>query len=89
MLPGLPTRAAIAFAESCGVSVESLQRLDEGKGPALFFVGSKSGAAATELLPGIVQSALDSLPVPKRMRWGAADAEFVRPVHWVVMLYGG
>ena len=85
---GAPTRAAIAFAESCGAPVESLQRLDEGKGPALFFIGSKPGVAAVELLPGIVQSALDALPVPKRMRWGAADAEFVRPVHWVVMLYG-
>ncbi len=23
------------------------------------------------------------------MRWGAGDAEFVRPVHWIVMLHGG
>src|SRR5690606_21244038 len=46
------------------------------------------GRASVELLPGIVREALDNLPIPKRMRWGARRAEFVRPVHWVVMLYG-
>jgi glycyl-tRNA synthetase beta chain len=39
-------------------------------------------------LPGIVKAALDALPIAKRMRWGAGDAEFVRPVHWAVMLFG-
>lgn len=85
---GLPTRAAIAFAESCNTTVADLQRLDEGKGPALFFVGTKSGTSVAQLLPGIVQSALDALPVPKRMRWGAGNTEFVRPVHWLLMLHG-
>ena len=41
-----------------------------------------------ELLPGVVQAALDALPIPRRMHWGAGQALFVRPVHWVVMLYG-
>jgi glycyl-tRNA synthetase beta chain len=85
---GRPTRAAEAFAESCGVEVGALQRLEEGKGPALFFIGTKEGVAAAQLLPGIVQNALAALPIPKRMRWGAGSAEFVRPVHWVVMLLG-
>jgi glycyl-tRNA synthetase beta chain len=85
---GTPTRAALAFAQSCGTAVESLQRLEEPKGTFLFFVGSKPGIDAVALLPGIVQSALDALPIPKRMRWGAGSAEFVRPVHWLVMLYG-
>ena len=85
---GQPTRAALAFAETCGTSVEALQRLDEGKGPALFFIGSKKGEESVTLLPAIVQEALDTLPIPKRMRWGAGNAEFVRPVHWSVMLYG-
>ena len=42
----------------------------------------------SSLLPGIVQRSLDALPIPKRMRWGASSAEFVRPVHWLVMLFG-
>jgi glycyl-tRNA synthetase beta chain len=85
---GEPTRAALAFAESCGSTVEALQKLDEGKGTFLFFVGTKPGARAVELLPGLVQAALDALPIPRRMHWGAGTALFVRPVHWVVMLFG-
>jgi glycyl-tRNA synthetase beta chain len=85
---GQPTRAALAFAESCGVKVDELQKLDEGKGQFLFFIGTKAGARTVELLPGIVQASLDALPIPKRMRWGAGTAEFVRPVHWLVMMYG-
>jgi glycyl-tRNA synthetase beta chain len=85
---GQPTRAALAFAESCGAAVDALQKLDEGKGSFLFFIGTKSGAAATELLPQIVQASLDALPIPRRMHWGSGTAEFVRPVHWLVMLYG-
>jgi glycyl-tRNA synthetase beta chain len=85
---GEPTRAALAFAESCGTRVEALQRLDEGKGTFLFFLGTRDGERAVALLPGLVQAALDALPIPRRMHWGAGNAMFVRPVHWVVMLYG-
>lgn len=85
---GQPTRAATAFAESCGVKVDALQKLEEGKGTFLFFIGTKPGAAVTELLPQIVQASLDALPIPRRMHWGSGTAEFVRPVHWLIMLYG-
>ncbi len=85
---GAPTRAALAFAEGCGVDVAALTRLDEGKGIFLLFTGTKPGALATALLPTIAQAALDGLPIPRRMRWGEGTAMFVRPVHWVVMLFG-
>jgi glycyl-tRNA synthetase beta chain len=84
----LPTRAAQAFAASCGVAVEELQRREETKGAFLYHVGVRAGAPAVELLPGLVQGALDALPIPRRMRWGAGEAQFVRPVHWIAMLYG-
>jgi glycyl-tRNA synthetase beta chain len=85
---GQPTRAATAFAESCGVPVADLQKLEEGKGTFLFYIGTKPGTDAVALLPGIVQASLDALPIPKRMRWGSGTAEFVRPVHWLLMIYG-
>jgi len=85
---GAPTRAATAFAESCGTKVEALERQSEGKGTFLFFVGTRAGERALELLPGIVQTALEQLPIPRRMHWGSGSALFVRPVHWVVMLLG-
>jgi glycyl-tRNA synthetase beta chain len=86
---GAPTAAAAKFAEKCGVSLSALTRVTEGKGEFLFYSGSKPGVATTTLLPAIVQKALDALPIPKRMRWGSSTAEFVRPVHWLTLLFGG
>jgi len=85
---GQPTKAAAGFAASCGVSVDQLQQVDGPKGRVLFFVGTKKGEPTAALLPGIVQASLDALPIAKRMRWGAGENEFVRPVHWAVMLLG-
>jgi len=86
---GAPTKAALGFAASCGVDVERLQQVDGPKGRILQFDMTKKGASTTELLPGIVSTSLSALPVAKRMRWGAGEQEFVRPVHWLVMLFGG
>lgn len=85
---GKPTPAALGFARSCGVAIEALQKLETDKGAWLVYRGEQRGAAATALLPQLVQQALDKLPIPKRMRWGSSRAEFVRPVHWLVMLFG-
>ena len=83
---GNPTKAAEAFAASCGVKVADLGRLETDKGAWLVFRQTQAGQATTELFPAIVDKALAALPIPKRMRWGAGSAEFVRPVHWIVML---
>jgi glycyl-tRNA synthetase beta chain len=85
---GQATRAAQAFAASCGVPLEALERREEAKGAFLHYAGVRPGAAATELLPALIEGALAALPIPRRMRWGAGEAQFVRPVHWIVMLYG-
>ena len=85
---GKPTRAASAFADSCGVKVDDLTRITDNKGEFLFCRTTRPGEQASKLLPGIVQAALDALPIARRMRWGAGTAQFVRPVHWVVMLHG-
>ena len=85
---GSPTRAALAFAEGCGVPIEAIGRVETAKGAWLFHSAQSPGRASAELLHGIVTAALAALPIPRRMRWGSGDAEFVRPVHWVVMLLG-
>ncbi|HEY0748410.1 MAG TPA: glycine--tRNA ligase subunit beta [Steroidobacteraceae bacterium] len=85
---GTPTQAAAAFAKSCGVAVEELSKLTTEKGAWLQFRGIERGAATTTLLGNILGQAIAALPIAKRMRWGAHSAEFVRPVHSVVLLYG-
>ncbi len=86
---GHPTKAAEGSARSCGAnSVAELQRQETDKGAWLVHVSTEPGAATAELIPAIVESALAGLPIPKRMRWGDRDDQFVRPVHWVVLLFG-
>ncbi len=85
---GCATQAAIGFAKSCGVEVEELDQLETKKGSWLSFRAIEKGQSTTALIPGLVNQALAALPIPKRMRWGDRDDEFVRPVHWVVLLFG-
>jgi len=85
---GAPTKAAQGFARSCGVAVEELDRSKSGDVEKLVFSLKESGRPVQDLLPRLVRDALEQLPVPKRMRWGTSREEFVRPVHWVVMMYG-
>ena len=83
---GKPLRAALAFAESCGVSIAELGRVESAKGAWLNFSATEKGRPTEELLEEIVRRAVAALPSPKRMRWGSGDAEFVRPAHWFVLL---
>jgi glycyl-tRNA synthetase beta chain len=85
---GTATQAAAAFAKSCGVAVDELSKLTTEKGAWLQFRGTERGAATTTLFKDILSQAIAALPIAKRMRWGAHSAEFVRPVHSVVLLYG-
>lgn len=85
---GEPTQAALGFARSCGVALEDVEQIETDKGAWLSVNIEQKGAAVVDLLPDIVAKSLTTLPVPKRMRWGDSDIEFVRPVHWLLMLYG-
>ncbi len=85
---GAWTKAAEKFAAGAGVAVDALVEREEEKGAYVYAHKLEHGEAAAALLPRLVEQALGALPVPRRMRWGAAEAEFVRPVHWLVMLLG-
>lgn len=83
---GAPTKAAEAFAKKNGVEVSELATENDGKTDKLVVNAKAGGEAAADLLEGIVNASLAALPISKRMRWGASRAEFVRPVHWAIML---
>ena len=85
---GQPTRAALGFARSCGVDVGDLDRLATPKGTWLVHRAEEPPRPASDLVPGVIEAALAEIPIARRMRWGDGDAQFVRPVHWLVLLLG-
>ena len=85
---GNPSKAAEGFARSCGVTVDQLEQQETPKGTWLMFNQRQAGKNSAELIPEIINKSLSALPIPKRMRWGSRNEEFVRPVHWAILLFG-
>ena len=83
---GNPTRAAMGFAKGLGIEASELTTINTDKGDYVGYIQTVQGQATTELLPTIFQTALDNLPIAKRMRSGASRNEFVRPVQWAVLM---
>ncbi|CAM3600849.1 glycine--tRNA ligase beta subunit [Psychrobacter glaciei] len=83
---GNPTRAAMGFAKGLGIEASELITINTDKGDYIGYEQTIQGQATTELLPAIFQTALDNLPIAKRMRSGASRNEFVRPVQWAVLM---
>lgn len=88
MKDGQPTPALAGFARSCGVDVSELSIVSNGKQDVYAFSSTKPGEALSAQLADVVSLALKKLPVPKLMRWGDSDVQFVRPVHGLIMLHG-
>ena len=82
---GNATKAANGFARGCGVAVSELQQKETDKGTWLYFEQNQPGQSLSDLLPDMISQALTRLPIPKRMRWGDRDDEFVRPVKWLLL----
>ncbi len=85
---GTPSKAAQGFATSCGASFDQLEKLETEKGAWLIFKQAVQGQPTSALIPDIIRKSLAQLPIAKRMRWGAYEHEFVRPVHSAVLLFG-
>ena len=83
---GNPTRAAMGFAKGLGIDASELITINTDKGDYVGYEQIIQGQETTELLPTIFQTALDNLPIAKRMRSGASRNEFVRPVQWAVLM---
>jgi glycyl-tRNA synthetase beta chain len=83
---GNPTPAALGFAKSCGVEIDALKQ----ENGYLVFRSKRKGSKTLELIPEIFTETLKQMDelVPKRMRWGSADETFVRPVRWLLALFG-
>ncbi len=83
-----PPEAVAGFAKKHGVDVKALEQRDTPKGKVFVANVTSKGATLDSVLGSIVNAAIKRLPAPKLMRWGAGEAQFVRPVHGLVMLHG-
>lgn len=86
---GNPTKAAIGFAKSQSVPVDSLTIVRTEKGEYACAVKRESGKQTLELLSSLLPKWILSIPFQKSMRWADVSIRFVRPIHWIVALFGG
>lgn len=82
---GAPSKAAQGFARGQGVDVKDLVVRDN----YVYAVKHLAGQPVVELLPGLLMDILTSLSFPKTMRWADYEFRFVRPIRWMVALFGG
>ncbi|GAB4118989.1 MAG: glycine--tRNA ligase subunit beta [Sideroxydans sp.] len=85
---GKPTKALEGFMRSANVTLAQLQRAGEGKAECFIARIEQKGKALEDYLSAIIVQALKKLPVPKLMRWGDSEHQFVRPVHGLTVLHG-
>ena len=85
---GNPTKAAQGWARSNGIDVADAERLVTDKGEWLLHKAHVPGQSVAELLEGLINQAVSKLPIPKPMRWGNYNTQFIRPVHTLCVLYG-
>lgn len=81
---GAPSKAAQGFARGQGVDVKDLVVRDN----YVYAVKHLAGQPVVELLPGLLMDILTSLSFPKTMRWADYEFRFVRPIRWIVALFG-
>lgn len=85
---GQPTPALLGFCRKQGIEPEQLVEVETPKGVGLEYKGVKEGQESAALLPALLTEAVEQLPLPKRMRWGATRQEFTRPVLWLICMFG-
>ncbi|ANK79944.1 MAG: glycine--tRNA ligase subunit beta [Rhizobiales bacterium NRL2] len=84
-----PEKAINGFLGSVGLTRDQIEERETPKGTFLFAVIEKPGQPTAEILPGLIEGAIQKLPWPKSMRWGAHQVGWVRPLHSILCLFGG
>ena len=81
-------KAVAGFSGKHKIAPDALERRKTDKGEIVVANVTLPGVSLNAVLPTIVEDALKKLPIPKVMRWGSGEAQFVRPVHGLVMMHG-
>ncbi|OGV28194.1 MAG: glycine--tRNA ligase subunit beta [Legionellales bacterium RIFCSPHIGHO2_12_FULL_37_14] len=85
---GVPTKALLGFCKANNLKPENVQFKQDGNVERVVLEQHINGEQAIKLLPKCFQRALAELPIAKLMYWGENVGPFVRPVHWILSLYG-
>ena len=81
-----PDKAIKGFAKSCGVGISELEKRSLGNKEYYFYKAKEAGKSIQSLLPRVIESSINNIPITRAMKWGDLDYSFVRPVHWLVMM---
>ena len=81
-----PDKAIKGFAKSCGVGISELEKHSLGNKEYYFYKAQEAGKSIQSLLPRVIESSINNIPITRAMKWGNLDYSFVRPVHWLVMM---
>ena len=87
---GAPEQALNGFLGSLGgMSIDDCEQR-EVKGKTFYFaVIEKKGEPTADVLPGLLDDAINALPWPKSMKWGSGSKRWVRPLHNILCLFDG
>ena len=86
-LNGVPTNAAIGFANSLGIDIEDLEIRKSDKGEFVYGTKIEKGESTKSSLSSIIPKLIKNLQGPRFMKWGYGSFKFSRPIRWVVSLY--
>jgi len=86
---GVPTRAALAFAQKNGVDASQLKVVQTPKGEYLSIERKVRGEKTHKILETLLPSVIGKIQFPKTMHWSDDNFRFVRPLRWIVALFGG
>ena len=83
---GAPDGAIEGFCRGAGVSRDSLEARDTGKGEVYFAVIEKPGRKAADVITEVLEATIKNFPWPKSMRWGMGTLKWVRPLHSIICI---
>ena len=86
---GVPTKAAISFAQKHGCTPDEIGFIETPKGEYLYVKRRIPGKPTSEVLKEVLPDLIAGIPWPKSMRWGDVNFSFVRPIHWILCILNG
>src|SRR3954468_7877337 len=87
---GAPEQAIQGFLKAAGLaSLDHAEKRDTGKGEFWFAVIRKKGGPTADVLPGVIDAVMKTLPWPKSMKWSSGARLWVRPLQSVIALFDG